>query len=181
MSCLTRHLLVPTNFGVASQIAKWTAMNWALSSAAKITLIHVSRSDDQVTGLNAFRCLHQPKHVIPSVGDRLQKLAEMTRTPHPEIDNQVAMQAVLRQGDVIREIEQFVSSNSVDTVVIGAAHWRLPWQSSLGTRLARRLSCQVVVVHEPARQFAAFFKANGRRIKSHMVGIDELADSREPN
>lgn len=158
------HLLVPTNFGIASRFAQRTALSWASQGSARVTILHVSTpAHAEPTGFDALRRLHGSGQASLSEPGRREKLKEFGRSLHPELDGYIRLQTAWREGDVVREIKRFVVEEAVDTVIIGAAHWRLPWQSSLGTKLARQLPCRVVVVHEPAPPLSSLLSLIGRR------------------
>lgn len=149
----TVHYLIPTNFGIASQIARRAAIGWAArSNGTRITLLHVAPPAPETrTGFDAIGLLHTASNYPTIEQVRRAQLEQLKTELHPELSACIDLRIAWRSGDLLEEIAQFVRAESVDAIVLAAGCSYFPWRVSLGSRLARKSICQVILVHASAR------------------------------
>src|SRR5690606_40601853 len=136
MSSLETQILVPTDFRPPARAGLHMALQLALKSHARVTLLHVCGGRTQLEpreGLDAITLLgdvtqlpaSQP-NCTPAYAPRDDRassaaLKRLEREIHPEWRQLVNVQTELRKGNVRDEILRYVDEADVETLVLGVS------------------------------------------------------------
>ena len=146
-------LLVPTDFGTGSQAALDEAIELAKVFGAEIVLLHAY--EIPMVGF--------PDGTLVATADLTSRILEgaregLDRVIRENADEGVRMQAVIKQGDPWRSIDEAIAEHGIDLVVM-STHGRkgLPRAllGSVAEKVVRTASCPVLTVRGPAMPAAA--------------------------
>jgi nucleotide-binding universal stress UspA family protein len=155
------HLLVPTDFGPASRRAARLALEMALGSGARVTLLYVL-PEHPLSGLDAIGYLHRVLWTSAGLRAYVARLPYgetwarqmLDRQVHPEWRQTLPVRTAVRRGAVAAEVARYARDEGVDLIVLGVdrAGQRfslVPRRSGEILRLADR---PAVVVHLARRR-----------------------------
>lgn len=144
-------ILYPTDFSGPSQYALGLACALARDQKARLIVLHIVPSPEQVTwGANigepnsAGRCQHDSTII------RVERRAKLDRLPLPSLAFPV--ERLLKAGDVSRVIVETARETKCDLIVMGShglagAGWRL--MGSVAAEVAQDAPCPVLYVKVP--------------------------------
>jgi nucleotide-binding universal stress UspA family protein len=134
------HVLCPTDFSVHAKSAYAEAVRIARWFGAKVTLLHVATPEIPIGG----ELLYVPPLPSSSRALRRAKLQELD-TCKDWVDHEgVAVDTVLREGDVVQEIRRCAREGAVDLVVMGTQG-----RTGLGRILLGSVT-EAILKHPPA-------------------------------
>lgn len=147
-----KHVLVPTDFSDASDVAVIYGQVLAKAFGAQLHLLHVVPEATAlpwaaVTDVGSLDALQ--KEWETEAGTRLQQLV-------PDDADRERVTVVTRTGDPARQIVAYAADNEVDLLVIGThgrgfvAHVFL---GSVAEQVVRRAPCPVLTVRHPQHEF----------------------------
>jgi nucleotide-binding universal stress UspA family protein len=164
MQTTIHHILVPTDFGVASDHAVACARTLAASFGATIHLVHVLEEPFVTPGAYQF---HLPDTPTRREERYQQAQRRLTRIAGALDDRGVSTTIETRGGIAVDEIVKSAVDYGVDLIVMGT-HGRSGLQhlliGSVAEQVVRRASCPVLTVRDSGKVAAWSVAADRMRV-----------------
>jgi nucleotide-binding universal stress UspA family protein len=147
-----RNILFPTDFSDFSKYAASFAVSFACDFGAKLYVLHVSETLDDIGQSRADRAS------ADEMLEKVQDLAagELEDASTPDLLQKLEYEIAYRTGKPFLEIIKFAEEKKIDMLVMGT-HGRSALEAAIlgstAEKVVRKASCPVLTVRRPGHRF----------------------------